>query len=91
MRKATPQEKRHMERIKEMDCVLCGASGVDVHHIRSGQGLSQRASNYLVIPLCKSCHQGKNGIHGDRSMLRIFKVEELDLLALTLEKLLKAA
>ena len=63
----------------------------DAHHIREGQGMSQRASDVLLIPLCKSCHQGKNGIHGDRSILRIFKVEELDLLAITLEKLLKAA
>jgi len=84
--------KAHVERIKRMDCCLCGATGTsDAHHIREGQGMSQRASDVLVIPLCKSCHQGPNGIHGDRSMLRIFKVEELDLLAITLEKLLKSA
>lgn len=53
--------------------------------------MSQRASDMLVIPLCKSCHQGPKGVHGDKTMLRVFKVEELDLLAITLEKLLKAA
>lgn len=84
--------RAHIDRIKRMDCCLCGATGPsDAHHIRAGQGMSQRASDMLVIPLCKSCHQGPKGVHGDKTMLRVFKVEELDLLAITLEKLLKAA
>jgi hypothetical protein len=58
------------------------------HHIREGQGVAQRASDVLSIPLCYSCHKGKNVIHGDRTMLRIYKVDELDLLELTLERIL---
>ncbi|MGL4480439.1 MAG: hypothetical protein ACRCVK_19725 [Aeromonas veronii] len=81
--------RAHIERIKRMDCVLCGASGPsDAHHIRAGQGMGQRASDVLAIPLCKSCHQGPSGIHGDRAMMRIHKVDELDLLAITLERIL---
>jgi hypothetical protein len=58
-----------------------------VHHLRTGQGKGQRASDYLTVALCPDCHQGPHGIHGDRSLLRIAKVEELDLLALTIEAL----
>lgn len=30
--------KAHVERIKRMDCCLCGATGPsDAHHIREGQ------------------------------------------------------
>ncbi len=50
--------------------------------------MSQRASNYLVIPLCPPCHTGKHGIHGDKAMLKIRKVDELDLLAETIASLI---
>lgn len=83
-----------MDRVAEMGCILCylldlaQESKTDLHHIREGQGMAQRASNWLVIPLCHlGCHQGPCGIHGDRSLLRIAKVDEFDLLAATLERL----
>lgn len=81
--------KAHIERIKHMDCILCGAAGPsDAHHIRTGQGMGQRADDVLAVPLCKACHQGPHGIHGDRAMLRINKVDEMDLLAMTLKEVL---
>lgn len=86
-------EKRHLGRVAAMSCVLCERLGLPqqgrtyVHHARTGQGKSQRASHYLGIPLCYDCHQGQNGIHGDRSLLRIAKCEELDLLADVIKKL----
>ncbi len=90
----TKKERAHMDRIKGMNCILCTLLGMpqesstDVHHLREGQGMAQRSSNWLTVPLCHSgCHQGPNGIHGDRSLLRIAKVDELDLLAATLERL----
>lgn len=82
-------EARHMDRVAQLDCVLCGARPVEVHHLREGQGMSQRASNFLTIPLCPGCHRGPSGIHGDRSLMRIQKLDELDLLALTIEALAK--
>lgn len=86
------KESKHMAKIAAMGCVLCERLGVTqsgrtyVHHIREGQGKSQRASDWLAIPLCYDCHQGKEGIHGDRSLLRVAKCEELDLLADTIAK-----
>ena len=49
--------------------------------------MSQRASDFLTIPLCPPCHTGPNGIHGNKSLMRIQKLDELDLLAATIERL----
>lgn len=93
-KRATAAEQRHMDRVAELGCILCKKIGAqqfsktDLHHIREGQGMAQRASNWLVVPLCHdSCHQGPLGIHGDRTLLRIAKADELDLLAWTLAEL----
>ena len=83
----TATEKRHLDRIAAMPCALCGASPVHVHHIRAGQGMGERASHFLTIPLCPECHQGKEGIHGNRALLKVRKVDELGLLAKTIEGL----
>lgn len=84
----------YMGRVAALGCVLCRRLGAGhvyatVHHIRAGRGIAQRSSDYLTIPLCPECHQGPNGIHGDRSLLRVAKCEELDLLADTIELLHK--
>lgn len=79
--------KRHMSRVAELPCCLCGTQPVELHHIREGQGMAQRAPDMLVIPVCPDCHRGSRGIHGDKTMLRIMKTTELDLLAQTLEQL----
>ena len=83
-------EQRHLARVAGLPCAVCGAVGVQVHHLREGQGMGQRASNYLTVPLCPDCHVGPKGLHGDRSLMRIRKLGELDLLAMTIEALEKA-
>lgn len=79
--------KRHMGRVAQLPCCVCGAHGVQVHHVREGQGMSQRASDFLTVPLCPPCHTGPNGIHGNKSLMKIQKLDELDLLARTIERL----
>lgn len=49
--------------------------------------MSQRASHWLTASLCHDCHQGPNGIHGDRTRWRIHDMTELDALADTLRRL----
>ena len=83
----TKAEKKYMNRVAELPCVCCGVTGVQLHHIREGQGMAQRASNFLVVPLCPDCHTGPSGVHGDKSMMRIQKMTELDMLAKTIEAL----
>ncbi|MBP7229606.1 MAG: DUF968 domain-containing protein [Moraxellaceae bacterium] len=80
-------ERAHMGRVASLPCACCGQFGVQVHHIRDGQGMAQRASNFLVVPLREPCHTGKYGVHGDKSRMRARKQTELDWLADTIERL----
>ena len=82
--------KRHMARVAALDCVLCGKAGPsEVHHIREGQGAAQRAQDTLTCALCPDCHRGPNGLHGlgRKGFYTRYKLDELDLLAATLERL----
>ena len=85
----TKAEKRHMDRVAQLPCALCGAMPVQVHHMREGgaAGAGERVDAWLTIPLCPSCHTGPRGVHGDKTMLKIRKANEHGLLAETLEKL----
>ena len=81
--------KRHLSRVAALPCVLCGALPVERHHIREGQGAAQRAQDLLTVALCPDHHRGPNGLHGlgTRGFYTRYKLDELDLLAMTLEKL----
>lgn len=82
------KEQHHMKLIKELPCCLCGASAPsDAHHILLGRIPGRKAHDFCTIPLCKSCHQSEIGIHGDQSMLKIMKENELNLLGETIKKL----
>ena len=83
----TKDEKHYLDRVANLSCAVCGAEGVHIHHAREGQGMAQRAQNWLAIPLCPTCHTGPQGIHGDRRLLKARKVDEMDLLANTIERL----
>lgn len=81
--------KRHLARVAQLPCCLCGAHGVEVHHARTGDaaGMAQRSGDMLTLPVCQSCHRGSHGIHGNRAMLNMTKKTELDLVNDTLEAL----
>lgn len=86
----TTAERRHMSSVASLGCALCrrlgyGETPAQVHHIREGQGMSQRAQNWLTIPLCQPHHVGTHGIHGDRADFKNAGVDELDLLSDTIE------
>jgi len=75
--------------VAALGCILCrhfdlGETPANLHHVREGQGLSQRASDWLIVPLCREHHQGKTGVHGAEFYTR-WRLDELDLLAMTLE------
>lgn len=86
----TSTERLHMQRVKELPCAVCGQAGPsDAHHILEGRTPGRKSPNFLCIPLCKSCHQdSKNGIHGERRMWNIYKANELQCLANTIERLM---
>lgn len=82
MRKAT---KAYLSRVAALSCCVCGNHGVELHHVREGQGMAQRAQDWLVVPLCPNCHRGPQGLHGDRTLMRIYKMDEMDMIAKTIE------
>jgi hypothetical protein len=90
----TAAEKSYLDKVASLGCVLCkhlglGSSPATLHHIREDQGMSQRASHFLVVPLCPEHHQGNSGIHGlgTKRFYTRYRLTELDLLALTLEQI----
>ena len=88
----TKTEKKHLSRVAALGCMLCqllerGKTPAEIHHPRKGQGMGQRAGHFLAIPLCPDCHRGPQGVHGDKTYLRIAKVDEYDLLDMTIEAL----
>lgn len=85
------KSKRHMQRVAEIGCILCqhlnrGETPAEVHHLFDP---SQR-SDWLIAPLCMECHRGPNGFHGlggEPGFRARYKLGEVELLAMTLEKL----
>lgn len=47
--------------------------------------MAQRQSDWLVIPLCEQHHVGSKGWHGTRDDFKRHSVNEMDLLADTIE------
>lgn len=81
----TKTERLHLGRVAALGCVACRNAGLgptpaQVHHVRDGQGMGQRAGNFLVIPLCVEHHQGDSGIHNDRRGFIAIYGDELSLL-----------
>ena len=75
-------ERVHVGRVKALPCSVCDEPGPsDAHHIKQGQ-------HYTVVALCKSCHQGSlMGLHGQRRMWAIKKMDEVDALAVIVQRL----
>lgn len=82
--KLTTAEREHIGRVKQLPCSVCNSPGPsDAHHIR--QDLQ-----YCVVALCYECHQGVNGWHGDKSLWRVYKMDELKALNITIKRLVNA-
>lgn len=79
----TAKQRKHVGRVKELPCSLCDAPPPsDAHHIKQHR-------QYTVVALCKECHQGSlMGWHGQKRMWAIKKMDELDALNITIERLL---
>lgn len=90
-------EAEYLGKLTRLGCIVCrqifksyeapdsSLQLTIIHHPREGQGGGQRAQNWLGIPLCVSHHVGKYGLHGNGNKIPQFKLDEMDLLALTIE------
>lgn len=78
----TAKERAHVARVKLLPCSVCDAPGPsEAHHIRQHR-------QYTVVALCPSCHRdGVLGWHGQRRMWSVKKMDEIDALAVTIERL----
>ena len=81
----------HLEKVASIGCILCdhlgrGYTPAQIHHLFD----AHQRNDWLVAPLCRECHQGPNGFHGlggERGFRARYKLGEVELLAMTLEKL----
>lgn len=77
----TTKERAHLLAVRACDCSVCGAAAPSsAHHIKQG-------AHFTTVALCWTCHQGPYGWHGDRSMWRIHKMDEIDALNVTLGRI----
>ena len=78
----TQAERQHIERIKEMPCVVCDQPGPsECHELRQGEW-------FTSLPLCADCHRGSfNGIHGQKRIWNTLKMDELSALNKVISKL----
>lgn len=65
------QERRHIERVAALDCVVCGEPGPSELH-EPEQGLW-----FASIALCPACHRGSDGWHGTRKRWTLRKMDEI--------------
>lgn len=98
-------ERAHVDKVAGLGCVACFVqfgeweTPGEIHHIREGQGTSQRSDWFEVICLCPGHHRnddkaaGKIAIHGNtgrRSFVAAYGYER-ELLQLTLRNLCPAS
>ncbi|MEL3922118.1 Ref family recombination enhancement nuclease [Aeromonas enteropelogenes] len=58
----TKSDKQHLSDVASLGCVACrnaglGPSLAEIHHVRSGSGMGQRAEHSRVLPLCPGHHR----------------------------------
>lgn len=81
----TAAERRHIAKLHELGCVICGADGVEIHEPEQGLW-------FAAIPLCPVCHRDpKYGWHGQRLNWKARKMGELDAIAATVRLLMESA
>lgn len=68
----TKAERRHLDLTASLGCVVCrnlgcGPSPAEIHHVRTGQGMAQRAKHTEVLPLCPRHHRAcyPTGFHAN--------------------------
>jgi hypothetical protein len=78
------KEKAYVALVKELPCSVCNEVGPsDAHHVKQHR-------QYTVVALCKSCHQGsKMGWHGEKRAWAIAKMDEIDALNVTVERVME--
>lgn len=58
----TKADKLWLGDVSSLGCIACrnagyGATPAEIHHVRSGSGMAQRAAHSRVLPLCPRHHR----------------------------------
>ena len=90
----TQQEKKHLELVSSLGCLICQRPAI-CHHIRNrgdgkgNLGFGNRANHYEVIPLCPDHHVGSFSIHNTKAQFESMYGTERELLYTTLKEVEK--
>jgi len=78
------KDRAYIGLVKELPCSVCDAPPPSsAHHIK-------QSCQYTVVALCWDCHQSPMlGWHGEKRMWKIKKMEEIDALDVTIQRLYK--
>jgi hypothetical protein len=65
LKKKTYRNRAYLDWVKTLDCCNCGAPADDPHHIigQGEGGMGTKASDLLVMPLCRGCHTHIHSCH----------------------------
>lgn len=79
----TADERLHIELVKEAPCSVCDSTEPsECHEIEQGNW-------WTSIALCADCHRGSfNGLHGQRRMWAVKKLDELKALSITIRRVM---
>lgn len=59
MRGVGVMSRKYLDWVRTLDCAHCGAPADDPHHIKGVghfSGIGRKAADWLVMPLCRPCH-----------------------------------
>lgn len=87
-----------MDAAAALGCIACEKDGfygtpAQLHHVRSGVGMSQRSSHMHVVPLCPQHHTGEGmplsfiSIHGNQKKFHEKYGSDVDLVELVRKSL----
>lgn len=84
----TKSEKQWLSDVASLGCICCrnrglGASPAEIHHVRTGQGMAQRAEHFSVLPLCPHHHRAcyPTGFHAAPKTWQVTYGTETELLS----------
>lgn len=76
---ATKDEKKHLDAVAALPCIVCGTVPVELHHTVR---LAKKKRDHMeVLPLCKNHHTGVFSIHMARKSFRAQYGQEEELLS----------
>jgi hypothetical protein len=81
-------EREYVDNLKRMACGVCNLPSTEDH--RSEAHELEQGLWFTAVPLCSDCHRGSfNGIHGQKRMWAIQKLDELKVLNETIRRIMQ--